>query len=82
MTIDLLMRSIITEMAGQHKDEINYEIHKRIEALLDREGWYLICSVSDEKIPYTQVRYWSVQHQRCWARPELIDHSLFGYTTP
>lgn len=80
MMIDLILKSTFEELRGKSKEEISYEVGKRIDQMITKEGWYVICSVSGEKIPYNDLRYWSVEHQRCWARPELIDYSLNGYT--
>lgn len=79
--IEMLVVSVQAEaqQARRSKDWINSELSTRLDKLLRDEGWYVECSVTKERIPYTELRYWSVPLQVAYARPELIDHAQFGY---
>jgi hypothetical protein len=60
-------------------ERTNHEINRRVDKMFDDEGWHVLCSVTGEKIPYTQLRYWHVERQQAYARPELIKSEDFGY---
>lgn len=36
------------------------------------QGWYVLCSVSGEQIPLNLLKYWDVEKQEVYARPELV----------
>jgi hypothetical protein len=43
-----------------------------------RPGNYVTCAVSGERIPLDALRYWSVERQEAYARPELAAQRLLG----
>jgi hypothetical protein len=35
-------------------------------------NWYVNCAISGEPIPLVDLRYWDVEKQEVYARPELV----------
>ncbi len=51
-----------------------FEEQRQLDALY-RE-WYVLCSVSGEKILISDLLYWDVERKRVYARPELIQQDV------
>lgn len=43
-----------------------------------KPGSHVVCAVSGEVIALEALRYWSVEHQEPYARPELATRRLLG----
>lgn len=80
-TIDLLITQTLVEgkVNNWTTSFVNHTLNRRVDKMLDDEGWHVLCSVTGEKIPYTALRYWHVERQVAYARPELIVSSDFSY---
>lgn len=50
------------------------QVHAVVEQLL--KDWYVLCSVTGERIPLPQLKYWHVDTQRCFKNAEaaLVAH--------
>ncbi len=81
MSIDLILTGIGFEAKQNNwsQTRANVEAHHRIDALFDQENWFVRCGITGEAIPYTSLRYWNVEKQIAYARPELIPQNHFNY---
>lgn len=61
-----------------NKETANEQIKYQLEDLF--VDWYVICSVSGERIRLCDLKYWDVEKQEVYARPELVP-ALGWYVT-
>ena len=43
-----------------------------------KPGRFVVCAVTGEAIPLDELRYWSVERQEAYARPEIATRRLLG----
>ena len=79
MKTELIISSVLAEFQGKISNSaMNQEMNNRIDRLYASEGWYVLCGITGERIPFGQLRYWSVEKQIAYAGPEV---SLRDHTT-
>lgn len=39
--------------------------------------WYVFCTVTGEQITLDQLRYWDVERQECYARPDVVPNRFW-----
>src|SRR4051812_41478585 len=63
----MLLATVQAVLSGDSPPE---QIKYRLEDTL--ADWYVICSISGEKIRLSELKYWDVDKQEVYARPELV----------
>jgi hypothetical protein len=48
----------------------NEQIKQEVEELWSH--WYVVCSISGDKIPLNMLKYWNPITQEVYAKPELV----------
>ena len=43
-----------------------------------KPGRFVVCAVTGEAIPLDELRYWSVERQEAYSRPEIATRRLLG----
>jgi hypothetical protein len=73
--------AVVEEFRGRPvpRAAINQEISDRVDRMLATDGWFVTCGITRERIPYVELRYWNVEKQIAYARPELVVQEHFGY---